>query len=207
MWGLLSVVSRQPSGVTAQLVAAKGRLAKRDLTIPRLELIGAHMASNLLANVKAAWLTNHDLWPPNPVLQPSPESEAELKPIRRVLRMAVEPSVREPLERILETYSLRKTLRIGAWFWRFATIFRGSLNSMRNPLTTQELLSEETRWVKRVQSRITAYEREQVSHLGLTENTDSLLECRGRIIGKYSYLPHKALFTEKLVQRAHLQTL
>lgn len=103
VWGLLSVVSRQPSGVTAQLVAAKGRLAKRDLTIPRLELIGAHMASNLLANVKAAWLTNHDLWPPNPVLQPSPESEAELKPIRRVLRLVFEPSVRELLERILET--------------------------------------------------------------------------------------------------------
>ncbi len=34
----------QPSGTTQTLVAAKSRLAKRNLTIPRLELISAHMA-------------------------------------------------------------------------------------------------------------------------------------------------------------------
>ena len=275
-------IARQPSGVTAQLVAAKGRLAKRDLTIPRLELVGAHMASNLLACETAlagvvpcttygwldstvvlywlqgqgqqkqfvahrvakilqhadvswpyvptdhnpadlasrggkltdlwlygpSWLTDHALWPSNPVLRPSPESEAELKPIRKTLRVAFTSSDCDPLERILETYSLHKTLRIGAWLWRFATIFRGSSNSMRDPLTTQELLNEETCWVKRVLSKITAYWREQASNLGLTENADGLLECRGCITGKYPiYLPQEALFTEKLVQRAHLQTL
>ena len=44
-------VVRQHSGTTQQLVAAKGRLAKQGLTIPRLELIAAHMATNLLVNV------------------------------------------------------------------------------------------------------------------------------------------------------------
>ena len=38
-------VITQPSGTTQQLVAAKSRLAKRDLSIPRLELVSAHMAT------------------------------------------------------------------------------------------------------------------------------------------------------------------
>ena len=47
-------VVNQPSGTTQTLVAAKSRLAKRNLTIPRLELAGAHMAVNLLTNVRQA---------------------------------------------------------------------------------------------------------------------------------------------------------
>lgn len=47
-------VVNQPSGTTQTLVAAKSRLAKRNLTIPRLELTGAHMAVNLLTNVRQA---------------------------------------------------------------------------------------------------------------------------------------------------------
>jgi hypothetical protein len=47
-------VVRQQSGTTHQLVAAKSRLAKRNLSVPRLELVGAHMATNLLVNVRDA---------------------------------------------------------------------------------------------------------------------------------------------------------
>ena len=47
-------VVRQQSGITQQLVAAKSRLAKQGLTIPRLELVSAHMATNLLMNVRNA---------------------------------------------------------------------------------------------------------------------------------------------------------
>ena len=46
-------VVRQRSGTTQQLVAAKSRLAT-GLMIPRLELVGAHMATNLLVNVRNA---------------------------------------------------------------------------------------------------------------------------------------------------------
>ena len=42
----------QASGVTQGLLAAKSRLAKKGLTIPRLELVSAHMAANLAENVK-----------------------------------------------------------------------------------------------------------------------------------------------------------
>lgn len=45
-------VVRQPSGNTQLLVAAKSRLAKEGLTIPRL--VSAHMATNLVKNVENA---------------------------------------------------------------------------------------------------------------------------------------------------------
>ena len=51
--GAYTVVS-QPSGVTQGIVAAKARLAKQGLTIPRLELVAGHMAANLATNVREA---------------------------------------------------------------------------------------------------------------------------------------------------------
>ena len=51
-------VTRQPSRTTQRLVAAKGWLAKQSLTIPRLELVSANMATNLVINLRN---TLHDL--------------------------------------------------------------------------------------------------------------------------------------------------
>ena len=45
-------VVRQEDGVTQTLVTAKARLAKKELTIPRLELVSAHMATNLAVNAR-----------------------------------------------------------------------------------------------------------------------------------------------------------
>lgn len=47
-------IVHQDQGVTQQLVCAKSRLAKKNLTIPRLELVTGHMAVNLVTNVQAA---------------------------------------------------------------------------------------------------------------------------------------------------------
>ena len=47
-------VIQQSSGPIQRLVAARGRLAKQGLTVPRLELISAHMATNLVINLKNA---------------------------------------------------------------------------------------------------------------------------------------------------------
>ena len=44
----------QESGMHQGLLAAKARLAKKGLTMPRLELISAHMAANLVDNVRGA---------------------------------------------------------------------------------------------------------------------------------------------------------
>lgn len=45
-------VVTQPSGVTQGIIAARARLAKQGLSIPRLELVAGHMAANLATNVK-----------------------------------------------------------------------------------------------------------------------------------------------------------
>lgn len=45
-------VVQQPSGQNQGLVAARAQLAKKGLTIHRLELISGHMATNLLYNVR-----------------------------------------------------------------------------------------------------------------------------------------------------------
>ena len=47
-------VVRQASGTTQGLVAAKVRLAKQGLTIPKLELMAGYMAVNLVDNVRRA---------------------------------------------------------------------------------------------------------------------------------------------------------
>jgi len=47
-------VVRQESGTTQRLVAAKACLAKGGLSIPRLELVAGHMATNLLTNMRSA---------------------------------------------------------------------------------------------------------------------------------------------------------
>ena len=45
-------VVEQQNGTTQGLVCSKSRLAKKSLTIPRLELVAAHMAKNLVMNVE-----------------------------------------------------------------------------------------------------------------------------------------------------------
>ena len=47
-------VEKQEFEITQRLLAAKTRLAKQGLTIPHLELISAHMVTNLLVTVKVA---------------------------------------------------------------------------------------------------------------------------------------------------------
>ena len=59
-------VVQQTSGTNQGLIAARSRLAKQGLTIPRLELVAGHMAVNLAANVRDALdglpVTNTHCW-------------------------------------------------------------------------------------------------------------------------------------------------
>lgn len=47
-------VISEASGVSKGLIAATSRLARTNLTIPRLELVSAHMAATLVDNVRTA---------------------------------------------------------------------------------------------------------------------------------------------------------
>ena len=51
----------QESGMHHSLLAAKAWLAKKGLTVPRLELISAHMAANIVDNVRRA-LEEYVVW-------------------------------------------------------------------------------------------------------------------------------------------------
>ena len=52
---------RQEDGITQTLVAAKSRLAKRELTVPRLELVSAHMATNLVRSTQRSRSSDYPL--------------------------------------------------------------------------------------------------------------------------------------------------
>ena len=47
-------VVKQENGVAQNILSAKSRVAKRGLTIPRLELVSGHMAANLITNFHEA---------------------------------------------------------------------------------------------------------------------------------------------------------
>ena len=85
-----------------------------------------------------------------------------------------------------------------------------SKQKQRGPLTTPEVDEMKTWWIKRVQlqdSTTPHHEPTKVAR-NLQKNVEGLLECRGRIRGKYpTYLPPDAPFTRKLVQRVHVETL
>jgi hypothetical protein len=50
----LHAIVKQSDDTSVGLVAARARLAKQDLSIPRIELVSAHMAANLVMNVQQA---------------------------------------------------------------------------------------------------------------------------------------------------------
>ena len=189
-------VIEQEQGMTQGLVCAKSRLAKRNLTIPRLELVAGHMAVNLVSNVEAAigvekvssvhcwldatvalywingqgeyrqfvanrvkkiqehkrvkwhhvptnenpadlgsrggdvtnnelwqrgpaWLSDESKWPPNVVIESSPEADDETKHIRSVQALTTTTENPDEFDQFIEAYNLQKVLRIGAWAQRF----------------------------------------------------------------------------------------
>ena len=280
-------VVKQPSGTTTQLVAAKSRLAKRSLTVPRLELVAAHMATNLMENVRNAlpkelvpsmfawldstvalhwicgngaykqfvgnrvakiqehstirwrhvptkdnpadiasrggqvsssslwwsgpeWLQDPAEWPENPVTRPSTETDSEAKIIREVLCVAktTKPGSDE-FDDLLESNTLRRTLRVFAWINRF--IHNCRFRARRSgPLDTEEIETVKNWWIIRVQHRdaTEAHYKETSGRLGLLTDDRGITVCGGRIQGNHPvYLPRSSVFTEKLVQRVHCETL
>ena len=54
LFAVVYTVAKQPSRVTQKLLAAKARLAKRGLSMPRFEPVASHMTANLVANASKA---------------------------------------------------------------------------------------------------------------------------------------------------------
>ncbi len=279
-------VVEQEQGTTQGLVCSKSRLAKKNLTIPRQELVGGHMAVNLASNVEAAigvekvssihcwldstvalywiggqgeyrqfvanrvrkikehdrvrwhyvptkqnpadlgsrggdvsknelwlrgptWLSNQSEWPADVVLEASSEVKEEEKRERVSTQALVTVSQeRDEFDRLIETYHLRKVLRIGAWIQRFLRNCRNrGATRETGPLKTSEIEAQRKWWTRRVQQSEQITEDEKIQ-LNLQPNDDGLLECRGRIEGDYPlFLPRNTTFTLRVVEQAHLITL
>ena len=155
-----------------------------------------------------AWLRDPKKWPENPVTEKSKASEKEAKVIKEVLSMAKscpEEGEQNEFERLLNSHSLRRALRIQAWIRRFTTH-----RDRKGPLTSEDLREETDWWIRRVQNLDSKKPQftQTKNALNLIPNSDGILECRGRIQGMYPvYLPADSTFTRKLVQRIHSETL
>ena len=157
------------------------------------------------------WLANYEKWPDDIITAPSKESESEAKMVSEVMATTIErpPNV---LDQLLERFSLWKTLRITAWMMRFIENTRIKEKDQRRfgTLRTQEIQKAKSTWIKLVQEVHEKSEafKEDKGRLNLRKNDSGIYICQGRIIGDYPiYLPRSALFAEKLVMDAHLNTL
>ena len=154
-----------------------------------------------------SWLRHPENWPENPVTEKTQASEEEAKVIREVLSLAnVQPKQeRNVFDELLERHDLRRTLRIQAWVRRFTTH-----RARKGPLTSEDIQESKNWWIRRVQSQDAKkpYFEQTRRELNLVPNADGVLECHGRVQGQYPvYLPAGSLFTRKLVQRTHAETL
>ena len=138
-----------------------------------------------------------------------PASEKEAKITREILNVAkIEPD-RDEFDDLLERVSLRRTLRVGVWIRRFAHNSRNKENKF-GPITAEEVERERSWWIKRIQERdrLEGHYTKIKAELNLQASEDNVAVCHGRIQGKHPiYLPRSAVFTEKLVERMHYETL
>ena len=283
-------VIEQEKSTTQGLVCSKSRIAKRNLTIPRLELVAGHMAANLVTNVEEAigretvtavhcwldstvalywingqgeyrqfvsnrvkkireherlewhhvpteqnpadlasrggnvvgnelwktgpeWLSYSSKWPPRVILEACSEVNQEIKSksTSQALTTVSSSTDSDVFERLMEKYSLRKTLRICAWVQRFLQNCRIQPDQRESgPLKWKEIKKRDVWWIKRVQNEATnSPETEAIKReLNLQLNESGILECRGRIDGEYPmYLPRNSTYTQKVVEQAHHNTL
>ena len=119
----------QPSEVTQGIVATKAHLAKQGLTIPCLDLVAAHMAANVVTNVRedpggtpieqVYFWSDPSAWPMDVTTTATAETLSKAKVIREIFKLAEDRDTDE-FEALLNKHSLWKTLRISAWITRLA---------------------------------------------------------------------------------------
>ena len=126
--------------------------------------------------------------------------------VRGVLSVAVDGT--NEIYDVLQRYRLPKAVRVVAWVRRFVN---NSLPSRGNPKKSGPLTTEETErqrlfWAKHAQENCNLEEDRVL--LNLQPNEEGVLECWGRVQGEYPvYLPDTHLFSRRVVEEAHLQTL
>lgn len=142
------------------------------------------------------WLSDPSNWPPEITTKATDETNAALKRDQRaVLKCAVEDKG-DAMDGVLEKFSYWKAMRISAWIARYLFNLRSdSTKRRRGALTTEEIQNQVSWWIKKKQMRHERTDRmeEDKLRLNLQENESGLLECKGRIQGEYTSLPHRSL--------------
>ena len=149
------------------------------------------------------WLSDKEKWPTDIVTNRTPESQAEAKITKELFNGATAST--GCLKVLLGKFDLTKTLGIIAWTARFIRNSRlKKQERMMGPLTTDEIENQHLFWTKRpreIQSDDVTDDRQR---LGLKENDQGILICRGRVQVHYSvYLADKHPYTVKPVEDAH----
>ena len=139
----------------------------------------------------------------------SAASEEEAKVIRKVLHVCQTEESTDIMDQLLEKHDLRHASRLEAWATRFIRNCRGR-QRISGLLTKTEIDGVKRRWILLAQHRdqLKPHFEQTQRALNLQANVSGVLECHGRIQGKSPiYLPTRAVFTRKLVQKVHCETL
>ncbi len=170
---------------------------------------GGSVEHHQLWNQGPSWLSDEEKWPPDIILEPNADSNAEVKVTRSIL--ATTTQVCDDFDKLLDAHDVHKVLRIGAWIQRFIRNCRTPARDRQvGPLDATEIDRQRLWWTKRAQQECqgsTCFKEDQV-RLNLQLNSQDILECRGRIEGEFPiYLPDRHPFTHGIVRQAHLSTL
>ena len=182
-----------------------------DLNTADLGSRGGYVTNSELWQHGPSWLSDKTKWPREIALKPSKETTDDLKHTRQVHALVTASQQREEFDELLESYRLRKVLRIGTWIQRFIRNCRSpSAKREYGPLKTNEIEHQTTWWIKRVLQE--ADKRGEIEGmkvlLNLQPDDTGVLECRGRIAEQYPIIPpENSEFTRKVVEQAHFTTL
>ena len=105
-----------------------------------LRSCGGYVTNNELWQYGPSWLSDKTKWPPEIALKPSKETTEESKHTHQVQALVTASPQRDKFDELLESYRLRKVLRIGAWIQRFTcNCQRPSADREYGPLKTNEI--------------------------------------------------------------------
>ena len=158
-----------------------------------------------------SWLYQLKLWPDNIEVNASEESEAEKRATRENLKAAVQTT--ELIQhQLLKRHNLKRATRTLAWIRRFINNSRVKEKAKRKkgPLSTNKTEFELMEMIKIYHNKHegeTKFKQTE-QQLNFKRNGNGINECHGRIIGDCPiFIPKSTLLAEKLVERAHYQTL
>ena len=155
------------------------------------------------------WLHVKGNWPRQPDIQPSEESEREIK-ISKGHKSIVFTTVgiQDDFNLILNKFDLSKALRTSTWILRFINNCRK--NKKSGPLTTGELVNQKKFYIKGKQEKVVSSDRFQdgKNRLNLEKNYEGVYIGKGRLQVFYPiYLPQDSVLSKKVFFAEHKRSL